>query len=300
MAQYRILTFDGGGIRGALSVNLLQRLTEDFPELLPNTRFFAGTSTGSFIALGLAYGLAPADLADLYSEEKGKFIFTPSHIEVFKPKYKNEHLRQALCSVFPEDLRLKDLKHRVLVPSFRVSGNGTGSWRPIFFNNFPNSTTADVKVIDAALSSSAAPVYFPSYQSHIDGGVIANNPSTAAIALAGDEQGGGQELDDVCLLSLGTGFSPQRITADTTQWGAFEWALYPKPTFPLLSVLLDGVVELDVYFSRQLLRKRFHRINPALTKPIDLDDYKKIPYLVALAESYDLQPTIDWLNQNWL
>ena len=51
---FQIMTFDGGGIRGALVAALVQRLEKEFHELLSNVDLFAGTSTGSAIALTLA------------------------------------------------------------------------------------------------------------------------------------------------------------------------------------------------------------------------------------------------------
>ena len=63
MSKYRIITFDGGGIRGALSITLLKRLYEKLPYVIRTTNLFAGTSTGSFSALGLANGLKPVDIS---------------------------------------------------------------------------------------------------------------------------------------------------------------------------------------------------------------------------------------------
>lgn len=302
MAKYRIMTFDGGGIRGALTATLLKRLQEQFPDLIAMADLFAGTSTGSFIALGLASGKTPEDLVELYSEANGKFIFTPRHINLLRPKYDNIHLMRLLSSVFPPSLRLKDLKTKVLIPSFKVNDPVTGNWTPVFFSNFANSTTGDEDVIDAALSSSAAPTYFPSYQQHIDGGVIANNPSLAAIAAAVDEKAGQQSLDEIILLSIGTGFNAVQITADTSQWGILQWAVDPSPPpeLPLQEILFDGTIEVDSIFSFQLLNNRFFRLNPVLTENVALDDYKEIPTLVQVAQEYDLGPAIDWINQYWL
>ena len=53
---FQIMTFDGGGIRGSLVAALLRRIEQDIPELLANVDLFAGTSTGSAIALSLAFG----------------------------------------------------------------------------------------------------------------------------------------------------------------------------------------------------------------------------------------------------
>lgn len=297
MMKYRIMSFDGGGIRGALTVTLLKRLLESCPELIKRCHMFAGTSTGSFIALGLAYGLSVDRLVQLYSPETGRYIFTPRYLELIRPKYDNHHLKEVLLSVFPEDLCLRDLERYVVIPAFRITGNESGRWAPVFFNNFPGSDTLDVHVVDAALASSAAPVYFPSYYGYIDGGVVANNPGTAAVTIARDA--GGQNVDDICMLSLGTGDSPNQITADTTTWGAIEWALYPGPSFPILTVLLDGVVEVDTRFSRRLLGKKYFRLNPEITDSVPLDAYHKIPSLVSIAKKFDISPAVHWIEEYW-
>ena len=105
---------------------------------------------------------------------------------MFRPKYCNKKLKEILLTVFPRDLRLGDLKRYVVIPSFKVSSVKSDSWRPVFFNNFPDSRTRNTLVIDVALASSAAPIYFPSYKNHVDGGLIANNPCTAALSVAAD------------------------------------------------------------------------------------------------------------------
>ena len=58
------------------------------------------------------------------------------------------------------------------------------NWKAIFYNNIPNSPTEDFTVVDVAMASSAAPVFFPSYKCHIDGGIIATDPSLVSIVYA--------------------------------------------------------------------------------------------------------------------
>lgn len=298
-ATYRILAFDGGGVRGALTAALLQRLADEFPSLLATTDLFAGTSAGSFLALGLASGHSPAEVANLFSPDHGRFIFTPKFPPLVRPKHGNKRLTAVLRAVFPSELRLRDLARGVLALSFRVIGPRGGSWRPVYFNNYPRSLTGDEPVLDVAVASSAAPIYFPSFGDHRDGGGGANNPSTAAIAVAADAQAGQQKLADIALLSLGTGFSPLRLTADRAQGGALQWALCSNPPLPLLSVLTDGVIAADTPYSSQLLGDRCHRLNPELPESIALDDHGRIPDLIALAKAVDLAPTADWLHRHW-
>ena len=64
---YRILSCDGGGIRGVITAKLLQALD---PSVIKNIDLFAGTSTGSIIALGLASGVPIDTIVELYSSQK--------------------------------------------------------------------------------------------------------------------------------------------------------------------------------------------------------------------------------------
>src|SRR4030095_11449401 len=120
---FQIMTFDGGGIRGALVSALLRRLEGRFHELIRNVDLFAGTSTGSAIALSLAFGKSLADLEAFYSMEHMKFVFGKSRWNFLRPKHSNENLRKLLEGDFPDiqtqgasrKLLLSDLEKKVLV-----------------------------------------------------------------------------------------------------------------------------------------------------------------------------------------
>lgn len=73
MANFNILSLDGGGIRGVLTAALLKHLEDQSP-FLDKIHLFAGTSTGGILALGLAKGLTPAQLIKLY-QDNGDKIF---------------------------------------------------------------------------------------------------------------------------------------------------------------------------------------------------------------------------------
>ena len=63
---YRILSLDGGGIRGIITIILMERLLERQPDWLERVDLFAGTSTDGILSLGLASGLKPRELKQLY------------------------------------------------------------------------------------------------------------------------------------------------------------------------------------------------------------------------------------------
>src|SRR5712671_1696038 len=77
--SFRILSLDGGGIRGVFPAALLARVEEHLE--LPIGRYFdliAGTSTGGIIAIGLGLGLRARDILKLYVEQ-GPAIFDQQH-----------------------------------------------------------------------------------------------------------------------------------------------------------------------------------------------------------------------------
>ena len=301
MTRYRIITFDGGGVRGSLMATLVKRLSQQFPNLLDQVDLFAGTSTGSVVAATLASGCSADTLVSFYSQENLKFAFSPSHFNWFRPKYNNEHFGSLLQSHFPGEPRLAQLKHRFVAPAFQLDDRAQQDWYPIFFHNFPGSRYLEQKVTDVCLRSAAAPTIFPSHQGYVDGGMIANNPSTAAVAIAIAHHEPRLALEDVCMISIGTGLSPSIIKQNTTRWGVVQWMLNPfhSPSEPLLNILFDGVVEADHTLSQNLLGERYCRLNPPLARQTNLDDWQAVPQLIETANSYDLTPTFEWIERNW-
>ena len=82
MAKYRILSLDGGGIRGIITAIILQRLNAEvgLSGWLDSTDLIAGTSTGGLLALGLCHGLPPEFIRNVY-ETKGAEIFDDSWLD---------------------------------------------------------------------------------------------------------------------------------------------------------------------------------------------------------------------------
>jgi uncharacterized protein len=304
MPPYRVLALDGGGIRGLYTAVLLNRLDNEVPNFTDRADLVAGTSTGGIIALGLANGMSPAALVELY-EDHGQAIFarTPWHQirdlgELTGAKYDNDALIGILGETF-SDKTLNDLLPRhVLIPSFDLDNQATPPkprlWKPKFFHNFagPDSDGAQ-KVADIALRTSAAPTYFPVYQGYVDGGVVANNPSMAAVAQALDATTGGQELDDLRVFSLGTGLTPQFVAGDEMNWGLAQWA-------PVLAnMMIEGMMGVADYECRRLLNERYFRLGPVLPEPVPLDGVEKIPDLIEYANQADITSAADWLRNNF-
>ena len=362
--SYRILACDGGGIFGVITAKLLQSLDRS---VLDNIDLFAGTSTGSIIALGLASGVSIDTIFDLYSSEQAcSQIFRPylpsadqaqlrqdaeAGVEATRsalegtarasipdlaerlrelaplllfPKYRSEGLRELLTRYVP-DMTLAEIwtqrGKRVVAPSFQLSAAtpaGTKEWRARLFNNLPNMDWMpgfpDTKVIDAIMASAAAPVYFPAHDvpgtpggnAFVDGGVFANNPSTAALAaLIGSRINGEQgiPLSRVYLLSVGTGFMAHSYPPPDARfpYGVLGW-LRPRqddgaPAFPLVSTVFDGTSQINDFTSRLMLgTDNYIRVNPQLDQAFSMDDCGAIAGMLAATERF--MTTDEWRLQS--
>lgn len=313
--MYRILTLDGGGIRGVLTAVLLKRLDRIQPGFLDKIDLFAGTSTGGILALALAAGFTPEECKDLYVRF-GPEIFAnpiPDWVDggsLFGAKYENDSLARALRRYFG-DRTLKDLLPRqVLISSFDLDNQDSANrnpeqfrtWKAKFFHNYAaEERGADLAegVVDVALRTSAAPTYFPVYDGYIDGGVVANNPSMCAVAQALDSarhvnaQGDlvPVTLNDIVVLSLGTGRNQQFVPREQgANIGLLHWAVH------LVNILVDGTADVAHYQCGQLLRDRYCRLNPTLREAIDLDSHKKTERLIEIAADADISDAVAWLK----
>ena len=317
MSRYQILSLDGGGIRGVLTAVLLSRLTREEPGLLNAIDLYAGTSTGAVLALGLAASLSPDKLVDLYVAH-GRDVFADTAIDnvrdvgnLIGAQYGNTNFKRLLVQYFG-DRRLRDLPARVLVASFDLDNDAYDpasfrTWKPKFFENFPGPDSDGAeRIVDVALRSTAAPTFFPVYQGYVDGGVVANNPAMCAIAqalstavLRANAQSSSSatrrvRLEDIALLSIGTGKSPQYLTEQSADWGLSQWAR------PIIDIMISGGVDVVDYQAAHLLGPRYLRLNPRLDTNIPLDDVNAVPQLVAEAQRLDLGPALDWLRRQFL
>ncbi len=315
MAPYRVLSLDGGGIRGLVTAILLQRLNTHsrIAGWLDQVDLIAGTSTGGIIALALAHGIDLATLRALYAE-KGREIFDDSLLDdvldlgrIAGAEYDNENLARELKRLFA-DTRLSGLKKRVLITSFDLDSGedpdprsrtspAERSWKPKLFHNFPGKDSDGPRLARAvALYTSAAPTYFPSVDGYVDGGVYANNPAMCALAQTQDGRiGRTPALGEVTLLSVGTGTSRIYIKGSRLDWGYARWAK------PLVRLMMDGVSGIADYQCAQILGQRYHRIAPCFPSGtnVPMDAVNRIDYMQEFAQSVRLDATIDWIADSW-
>ena len=315
---YRIISFDGGGIRGAFTTQILLRLTQPPYNIdLTKVQLYAGTSTGSVIATGLAMGLPIDTVAKFYEESNCKFIFSRKRfggMNIVGPKYKRGPLKEFLTEQYTGNPTFRELPYGLSLSSFKLQSKYSKTWLSVFFNNRqdfakhkrkPEFDYRDLHVLDAVLASSAAPTYFPAYKipgrgSYIDGGVIANNPGVAGLSVAINPINKDvADLKNVRLLSIGNGRVEREIKG-APKWGLLGWM---GPSLPLLNILSDGSSDADNYYCMSMLGQQgYRRIQVQLPKEIVLDDYAEVPKMVALAKStakefeQELKSIAEWFN----
>jgi patatin-like phospholipase/acyl hydrolase len=307
MAKYRVVSIDGGGIRGLVAIVLLQRIlaTPGFEGFLDSIDLVAGTSTGGLLALGIARPVPLEEMRNLYVKN-GPKIFDDSWLDELVDlgklrgaDYDIKPLRRELQRLFGE-IPLGRLKKRVLVPAFDLDNEDPEqrTWKPKLFHNFtgPNNDRS-APAAKVGLYTSAAPTYFPSVEGYVDGGVCANNPAMCALAQTQDRRyKPTPSLDEVMLLSLGTGTSLQYIKGKSHDWGLAQWMK------PMINLMLDGAIGIADYQCRQILGERYHRLAPVFPPGVSvpMDAVDKIPRMIEFADALNIDNTLTWLKKTWL
>jgi len=213
MGHMRILSIDGGGIKGLWAASFLATIEERLNERNCGNRIYisdyfdliVGTSTGGIIALALANHMEAHRIVTFY-KDYGPAIFEkrgPSRKEkilglclqrdvagLFKSIYDNQALSNALGKVFGETRTLKEMyeQHHTAVC---VSTTDPKNCKPIVFKTPHHDkliAQLDKKLWEVALATSAAPIFFPivslDSEYFVDGGLWANNPSLIALTEA--------------------------------------------------------------------------------------------------------------------
>jgi hypothetical protein len=184
-AERWILSCDGGGIRGIVTLQCLRALEEFLgASCLDVFDMFAGTSTGAIIAGSLASGqMSVEDLIGLYTNDRRR-IFSPRPFGYLHPlvtKYSKKPIHAILRGRFG-DMTLADCPRDIL-----ITATDTVRSETIYFSAFrPRTGTtfgayAAVPLRHAIEASLSAPTYFRPHGRFIDGGVgVHNNPAYAA------------------------------------------------------------------------------------------------------------------------
>jgi uncharacterized protein len=298
MIKQRILSLDGGGIRGCLTACALVELEKQIGKPCREVfAYAAGTSTGALIASAIAVGLPAEQILGIY-QNRAKEIFTHSIdiawvLRIAKGyAYDPSNIQKVLTSEFGSaaDWTLNDSPVRLLLTAKQVNEH---PW--YFVQDRPKNakTTGRLRLIDCAVASASAPTYFsawyvPPTSGHLigwcfDGGTgIAGNPVYQACveAFYYDDF----TPADTMVISLGTGYYPDRE------------ANPPSGLLNALTWTIDSLLDSPEDQQTQIVRRHFpgilQRFNWELPESIDMSDASKIPMLIELGQKYAAQ--MDW------
>lgn len=246
----RILSLDGGGIRGVITLGFLERVENELrqqhgqPALLLSDYFdlIIGTSTGAIIAGALAKGMSVAEITHAYLELGGKVFQKTTKIDPrrwLKATFDATKLDSELTKVFGEiTLGSSDLRTGICVVTKRIDTGST--WVNINHPDdkyFPQKSGILLRKIIRA--STAAPTYFEpeildvgygEKAAFIDGGMsMANNPSLQAlmmVMLKGFPYRWKTGADSLYMLSVGTGtWEDRKVVHEAIDRRHDYWAL---------------------------------------------------------------------------
>lgn len=304
---YRILSLDGGGIRGIISAVILAEVERILNQ--PLNQYFdliAGTSTGSILASAIATGRQSQEIIRLYRGKGARIFpyqgrFSPRRLGlVFQyglsaPLYPDDGLIQVLQEEFGST-RLSDIEDslQLMIIAYDTMGR-----KPIVFKSWrQDQDFFTIPLWEACVCSSSAPTYFPAHllqtstrqYSVIDGGVGANNPAAAALAEALRLN---YSIQDISVLSIGTGSSERPFPWNETRgWGLAQWGWKGR----LIDVLFDASSDIHDYITRQILSsqdldnrdfQRYLRLQPDIMNfEIDNASPENIANLTMFARNY--------------
>lgn len=288
----RILTIDGGGLKGMIPAAFLAQIEEQVGK--PLHQYFdliVGTSTGGIIAAGLAVGFTAEHIAGIYREAGPRIFPTLNWLSrarlwstgLVRTKYPTARLRCELEKQFGKR-EIATAKTRLVIPSWDRSAQREYVWKTRHCGRFRSDHTKPI--LDALISTASAPTYFSSSPRHggtglIDGGVWANNPMLiAAIEALGILKWAPESIH---MLSLGC-VREDDIAPESG--GLLHWA------FPGVSLLMQAQSRLAIggtYLltgDRPNSPKRVFRIEASAPKGhFTLDGAHAIPEMERLGHS---------------
>lgn len=307
MKKIRVLSLDGGGIRGIIPAVILQYIESRLMKITnnPNARiadFFdliAGTSTGGILT---CFYLTPnikkganeptarytAAQALSFYAQKGYHIFNQSkHHSLWGLRQlvdATQYSAKNLEAIFEEEfgnLKMNELLKPCIITTYNMVKKNT-----FFFSSIePKNLNREFYVKDVARSTSAAPTYFPpakirnlitnELMINIDGGVFANNPTMCAYAECRNTifpQASYPSAKDMLILSIGTGGGQFELTNinNSNKWGVINWA----KSIP--DIMMDGSIDTVDYEMKNLFGslEKEHQLNyKRIDVPIDKRKY---------------------------
>ena len=306
----KILSVDGGGIRGLIPALLLARIEQQQQTRIYELfDFFAGTSTGGIISLLMnkPEPLQAEEIVKIYSSDGANKIFkrnflTPLNYLFRGEKYPKSGIESVLSENF-KDYCLKDLLKPVLIPSYEMESRNA-----VFFSNY-DDRYKDIQLKDVARATSAAPTYFEPHKikckgTFIDGGVAVNNPAMSAyveVLKILRRNNIDPASKKIIVVSIGTGTATSSLCYEKIKnWNPLQWV-----SGPLIDTFFNGNSRTVEHQLRNLLPKdcyfRFQLMLPDEKDADKLDnsDKKSLGRIKDLTQRYIDHDYIDNLPIGW-
>jgi uncharacterized protein len=231
---FKILSLDGGGIRGVYAATILTLIEKEITAGEPIAAYFdtiAGTSTGGIIALGLGLKKPASQIEKLYVED-GHLVFPERWRKRSIWRYlrhlrgslhDHTELERLLYATF-QDETIGDSSARLVIPAFLSPKTQIAVLKTDHHEDFKKDYV--MAAWEAARATSAAPTIFQGHSAgddyvFLDGGVWANNPIMAAIVDTLSAYDVTRE--QIQIFSIGTGNPPYDIGAFALRGGLFQW-----------------------------------------------------------------------------
>lgn len=293
----RILSIDGGGIRGVLPGQVMIYLEKKIQERSGNPdarvsdyfELFAGTSTGGILTCLYLFPdeknpsrpkYTASQAVDLYLKNGGEIFREELRHKIIslggltEEKYPADSIEKLLKEYF-KDVKLNQLLKPCLITSYNINKRSTH-----FFTQHDAccDEAYNYRVWEVARSTSAAPTYFEPARAHamngvsyplVDGGVFANNPAMCAYAEARQQfkrMDGSKNVtaSDMFMLSIGTGSMKRSYEYEKAKgWGALGWIQ------PVLDIMMSGASDTVDFQLKQIFdaidsSNNYVRIDPLL------------------------------------
>lgn len=319
-AGVRILSLDGGGVRGIIEVRILQHILRRFPEGTKVSQLFdfiIGSSTGGMVAVSIGlHRRTLEELVELYNTFprqifKKSFVINNSFLRTCYLLIGGKHLynvanleQQMKLAVQTEKDFIDTMSDESLPKVAIVAANYTSGTvsTEIFANYLPPSPMEakdskdiptevvrinnEVKLYQALTASAAAPVYFGPYRIDddffVDGGVLHNNPLELALEEV-HSLWPDKNLDYI--VSLGTGRPPKSSFSDSF----LSWAnaLATQATDPELVHQRSKALFRRLRAVENEPRKKYFRLDPTDIS-VELDDpsSKAMDVLIGQADAF--------------
>ncbi len=299
MSKFRVLSIDGGGMRGIVpgeilakfEIMLKEKSGRDDASISDYFDMIAGTSSGGIIT---AMILAPSkadnsrprfsarETVDLFIKRGGEIF----DYDIFRKlismdgfhdeKYSAKPLEEIVFS-YLDYVKISEFIKPCLIPAYDIEARNT---RFFTSHTAKKNKDEDFYAKDVVRATSSAPTYFePSriksfsgeFYTLIDGGMVTNNPAMCAYAEVRSHFG--NKAKDMILLSLGTGLDNRPYLYDKVKdWGVLRWAR------PLVDIMMTGSAEIIHYQMEQLFdavdkSEQYLRVNSELNDiSLDIDD----------------------------